>query len=134
MGPLGSTSAYARASLSGHLVELRPEVFDRCASVGAGVVGGVLGNGQRPFGLVHRVLARRILALLEVHQGVAKPDSSPRFGGRWARWRKFRNRSIRSATLRRAVARAVGLRVISGSGYRIFHDASPPPLHFNGLG
>ena len=37
-----------------------------------------------------------------------------RLGGRRAPWRPFRNRSIRSATLRRAVARAVGFRVMGG--------------------
>src|SRR5258708_4555808 len=77
-----SCVAYAAAGLrSGALslglhdqIELRPQLLDSRARVGAEVVGGVLGNSQRPFGLVHGFLAGRILPLLEGHQSVPKPE------------------------------------------------------------
>ena len=42
--------------------------------VGGKVVGGVFRNWHRAFGLIHRLFARRIMALLEVLQGAAKPE------------------------------------------------------------
>ena len=56
------------------LVELGPKLLDSRVSVGAGVIGGVLGNSEHPFGLVHGVLACEVLPRLEIHQSVAKPE------------------------------------------------------------
>ena len=49
--------------------------------------------------------------LLEAHQSGSTQNSSRRLGKRLARSRLLKNRSIRSATLWRAVARATGFRV-----------------------
>ena len=56
------------------LVELGPKLLDGDASVIARLAGGVLGNREHPFGLVHGVLARGILPRVEVRQGVANPE------------------------------------------------------------
>jgi len=34
----------------------------------------MLGNRERPFGLVQRVLARGIVGVIKTHQGLAKPE------------------------------------------------------------
>jgi hypothetical protein len=47
-----------------YLVELYPELLNGYVSVGAGVVGGGLGNGKCPFGLIHCILACGIISLI----------------------------------------------------------------------
>jgi hypothetical protein len=49
------------------LIKLRPKALDRCARVGARIVGELLGNGKCPFGLFHRLFAGWIFGLLEIH-------------------------------------------------------------------
>jgi hypothetical protein len=93
--------------------ELRSEPLRRHISVYVEIIGGVLGNSHRPFGPVHGVLSVAMLLFLEVHQRAAKPE---RFGrGRQAlnTLKAVQNRSIRSMTFRRAVAKAVGFKVIA---------------------
>jgi hypothetical protein len=56
-----------------YVVELRPKMLDRCARVRAQVIGDVLGNGHRPFGLVHGLRPRRLFGIFEIGQCLSNP-------------------------------------------------------------
>jgi hypothetical protein len=103
-----------------------------------GVEGGVLGNSEHPFGLVHCVLPRGILAGLEVHQSVAKPEQ---LAAVWQPPGVFEAvqepiNAVSDVTARRAVARATGFRVmadwilhfVEATVYLLTHPGRPRSL------